>query len=95
MVTIDFITKFPKTTTQHDSIMVLVDKLTKDAHFILVKSINKESNVAEIYMKQIVRLHGIPKATVLDKDSKFTSNFWKWLFKWFGTNLNFSIAYNP
>jgi hypothetical protein len=54
VVTIDFITKFPRTTRQHDSIMVVVDKLTKAAHFIPVKTTHKETNIAEIYMKEIV-----------------------------------------
>jgi hypothetical protein len=95
VVTIDFITKFPRTTRQHDSIMVVVDKLTKVAHFIPVKMTHKATNIAEIYMKEIARLHGIPKEIVSDRDSKFTSNFWRGLFKGFGTNLNFSTTYHP
>jgi hypothetical protein len=94
VVTIDFITKFPRTTRKHDSIMVVVDKLTKDAHFIPVKVTHKVTNIAEIYMKEIARLHGVPKAIVLEEDPKFTSNFWKGLFKGFGTNLNFSTTYH-
>jgi hypothetical protein len=66
VVTIDFITKLPRTTRQHDSIMVVVDKLTKDAHFIMVKVTHKVANIAEIYMREISRLHGVPKAIVLD-----------------------------
>ena len=95
MVTIDFITKFLGTTRQHDSIMVVVDKLTKVAYFIPIKSTHKAANIAYIYMKEISRLHGIPKAIVSQRDSKFTSNFWKRLFKEFGTNLNFNITYHP
>lgn len=95
VVTIDFITKLPRSRSQHDSIMVVVDKLTKAAHFVLVKSTHKAGNIAEIYMKEIARLHGIAKAIVSDRDSKFTSNFWKGLFKEFGTNPNLSIAYHP
>ena len=52
MVTIDFVTNFPKTTRQHDSIMVVVDKVTKDAHFIPVKSTHKAANIAYIYMER-------------------------------------------
>ena len=77
----DFITKLPRSSQQHDSIMVAVDKLTKATHFVPVKSSHKAAGIAEIYMKEIARLHGIPKAIVLDRDSKFTSNLWKGLFK--------------
>ena len=95
MVTIDFITKLPRSTRQHDSIMVVVDKLTKSTHFVPVKSTHKAANIVDIYMREIARLHGIPKAIVLDRDSKFTSNFRKGLFKEFGTSLNLSTAYHP
>jgi hypothetical protein len=54
---IDFITKLPTTVRQHDSIMVLVDKLTKEKHFILVNTKHKARNIAEIYMKEVARLH--------------------------------------
>jgi hypothetical protein len=95
VVTIDFITKFPRTTRKHDSIMVVVDKLTKDAHFVPVKMTHTTTNIAEIYMREIARLHGIPKEIVSDRDTKFTSNFWRGLFKGFGTNMNFSTTYHP
>jgi hypothetical protein len=95
VVTVDFITKLPRTVKQHDSIMVVVDKLTKETHFIPVKTTHKETNIAEIYMKEVVRLHGVPKEIVSDRDPKFTSNFWKGLFKGFGTNLNLSTTYHP
>jgi hypothetical protein len=94
VVTMDFITKLPRTNKQHDSIMVVVDKLTKDAHFIPVNLTHKEANIVDVYMREIARLHGIPKKIVYDKDPKFTSNFWKGLFKGFGTNLNFSTTYH-
>jgi hypothetical protein len=95
VVTMDFITKLPRTNKQHDSIMVVVDKLTKAAHFIPVKLTHKAANIVGIYMREIARLHGIPKTIVSDKDPKFTSNFWKGLFKGFETNLNFSTTYHP
>ena len=81
VVTIDFITKLPQSSRQHESIMVVMEKLTKAAHFVPVKLTQKATNVAEIYMKEIARLHGVPKAIVSDRDSKFTSNIWKGLFK--------------
>jgi hypothetical protein len=80
---------------QHDSIMVVVDKLTKETHFIPVRTTHKATNIAKIYMREVARLHGVPKAIVLDIDPKFTSNFWKGLFKGFGTNLNLSTTYHP
>lgn len=70
-----------------------MDKLTKVAHFVPIKSTHKETNTTDIYMNEITRLHGIPKAIVSKRDPKFTSNFWKGLFKGFGTNLSFNIAY--
>jgi hypothetical protein len=94
VVTIDFITQFPITMKQHDSIMVVVDKLMKVAHFIPVNTTHKETNISKIYMKEVVRLHGVPKETILDKGTKFTSNFWKGLFKGFGTNLNLGTTYH-
>ena len=91
----DFIIGLPRTNKQHDSIMVVVDKLTKAAHFMHVKTMHTTTIIAAIFMKEIARLHGIPRTIVLDKDMKFTSNFWRGLFKGFGTNLNFSTTYHP
>ena len=91
----DFITGLPMTMRQHDSIMVLVDKLKKETHFILVKSTHKTDDIVKIFMKDIFKLHGFPKAIVSDRDVKFTSNFWKGLFADLGTNLNFSTSYHP
>jgi hypothetical protein len=79
---------------QHDSMMVVLDKLTKAAHFIPVNLTHKPANIDDVYMKEISRLHGIPKKIVSDKDLKFTSKFWKGLFNGFGTNLNFSTTYH-
>jgi len=95
VVTIDFIIKLPRTARQHDSIMVVVDKLTKDTHFIPMKLSDKTTNNAEIYMKEIAILHGTPKAIVSNKDTKFTLNLWRGLFKGFGTNMNFITTCHP
>jgi hypothetical protein len=64
VVTIDFITMLPKIVKQHDSIMVVVDKLTTFAHFIPMKLTHKATNIADIYMREIARLHGVPKDIV-------------------------------
>jgi hypothetical protein len=91
----DFITILPRTKKQHDSIMVVVVKLTKATHFIPLKTTHKATNVVDIYMKEVAQLHGIPKIIVSDRDPKFTSKFWKGLFKGFKTNMNFNTTYHP
>jgi hypothetical protein len=95
VITMDFITGLPRTNKQHDSIMVVVDKLTKATHFVPVKKTHRTTNIAEIFMKEIVRLHGILRTIISGKDTKFTSNFCRVLFKGFGTNINFSTTYHP
>ena len=95
VISMDFITGLPMTWRQHDSIMVVVDKLTKATHFIPVKSMHKTDDIAKIFMKEIFKLHGLPKAIISDRDVKFTSNFWKGLFADLGTKLNLSTTYHP
>jgi hypothetical protein len=75
----EFITKLPRTNKQHDYIMVVVDKLTNADHFIPIKLTYKATNTVDVYMREIARLHGIPKTIVSDRDPKFTSKFWKGL----------------
>ena len=77
VVMIDFITKLPKTRLKNHVIMVVVDKLTKASHFIPVKATHKAANIADNYIKEVAKLHGILKAIVCDRDSKFNSNFCK------------------
>jgi hypothetical protein len=91
----DFIIDLPRTTKQLDFIMVVVEKLTKSTHFIPVKSMHNATNIVYIFMSEVVRIHGVAKTIVSDRDSKFTLNFWKGLFKGFGTNQNFSTTYHP
>jgi hypothetical protein len=95
VVTMHFITKFPRTSKQHDAIMVVVYKLTKIIHFIPMKVTHKETNVVDIYMREVARVHGLPKTILSDRDPKFTSKFWRGLFKRFRTNMNFNITYHP
>ena len=91
----DFIIGLPRTSKQHDSVMVVVDNLTKDAHFIPLKTTHKAADVVDIFLKEVARLHEIPKMIVSNRDPKFTSNFWKGLFKGFRMNMNFSTYYHP
>ena len=75
--------------------MVVVDKLSKVAHFLPIKKTHKVANIADIFMKKIFWLHGINKVIIFDRDPKFTGNFWKSLFKGIDTKLNFNISYHP
>jgi hypothetical protein len=94
VVIMDFITGLPKTRKHHDSIMMVLEKLMKATHFILLKTTHKASNVVDIFMREITRLHSIPKTIVFDRHPKFTSKFWKGLFKGFIMNLNFNTTYH-
>ncbi len=72
----DFITGLPRTQSGYDSIWVVIDRLTKVAHFIVVKTTYPGSKLAELYFARIVCLHGVPKRIVSDRGSQFTSKFW-------------------
>jgi hypothetical protein len=76
----DFIIRFPRTSRQHDAIMVVVDKLSKVAHFIPIMSTFKAIDVVDVFIKEFFRLHGIPKTIISNQDVKFTSNLWRGLF---------------
>jgi hypothetical protein len=91
----DFIVGLPRTPAGYDSIWVIVDRLTNVAHFILVKITHSGARLAELYMSQIVCLHGVPKRIVSDRGTQFTSRFWEKLHKSMDTKLNFSSAYHP
>ena len=73
----DFILGLPKTPTREDSIWVVVDRLTKSAHFIPIKVKDPMDKLGRLYVQNIVRLHGVPSAIILDRDSRFTSRFWQ------------------
>ena len=75
--------------------MVVVDRLTKVAHFIPVRSSYNVASIACIYMEQVVRLHGIPKKIISDRDLVFTSSLWRSMQCELGTQLNFSSTYHP
>ena len=94
-ITMDFVSGLPKTTAGHDSVWVIVDRLTKSAHFLPIKTTHTVDKLAELYIKEIVRLHGIPNSIVSDRDTRFTSKFWKSLQENLGTRLKFSTAFHP
>ena len=91
----DFVSGLPKTVRGHDSIWVIIDRLTKSAHFLPVRVTYTLDKLAEIYVREIVRLHGVPKSIISDRDSRFTSKFWKSLQSALGTRPNFSTAFHP
>jgi hypothetical protein len=91
----NFIVGLLKTQSGYDSIWVIVDRLSKVAHFILVKTAYKGSKFAELYIARIVCLHGVPKKIVSDRRTLFTSKFWEKLHESMDTKLNFSSAYHP
>jgi hypothetical protein len=91
----DFITGLPRTRSGYDSIWVVVDHLTKIAHFIPMKTTYTSAQLAKIYMNRIVCLHGVPKGIVLDRGTQFTSMFWSKLHESLGTRLEFSTTFHP
>ena len=94
-ISMDFITKLPTTRGNFDTIFVVVDRLTKMAHFFPMKKTDTALHVARLFVKEIFRLHGMPKSIVSDRDSKFTSNFWQATFQAIGTQLRMSTAFHP
>jgi hypothetical protein len=94
-IAMDFIVGLPRTQSGYDSIWVIVDRLTKLAHFIPVKTTYSGPQLAELYMSRIVCLHGVPKKIVSDRGTQFTSKFWERLHKTLDTQLYFSSAYHP
>ena len=94
-ITMDFVTKLPRTKNGQDMIWVVVDRLTKSAHFIEANEKWSMDKLANAYVKEVVRLHGVPLTIVSDRDSRFTSRFWKSLQEEMGTKLCLSTVYHP
>ncbi|GKC79612.1 putative reverse transcriptase domain-containing protein [Tanacetum coccineum] len=94
-ITMDFVTKLPKTTSNQDTIWVIIDRLTKFAHFLPMKETNSMEKLTRQYLKEVVSRHEVPVSIIFDRDSKFTSHFWKSLNEALGTQLDMSTAYHP
>ncbi|GJV02733.1 putative reverse transcriptase domain-containing protein [Tanacetum coccineum] len=91
----DFVTKLPRTSSGHDTIRVIVDRLTKSAHFLPMREDYKMERLARLYLNEIVARHGVPISIISDLDSYFTSRFWQSMQEALGTRLDMSTAYHP
>ncbi|GJU75670.1 putative reverse transcriptase domain-containing protein [Tanacetum coccineum] len=94
-ITIDFITKLPKSSHCFDTIWVIMDRLTKSVHFLPIRENDPLDKLARLYLNRIVARQGLPVSIICDRDGKFTSNFWRSFQKALGTNLSMSTAYHP
>ena len=94
-MSMDFVSGLPRTRSRNDSIWVIVDRLTKSAHFLPMRKTSDLSSLARLYLKEIVRLHGAPCSIVSDRDSRFASRFWTSLQEALGTKISMSTAYHP
>ena len=95
VISMDFIVGLPMTPRRHDSIFVVVDTLTKSAHFIPVKTTYKELEIARVFIDEIMRFHGVLKKIISDRGSVFIGRFWTSFQESLGTQLNFSTSYHP
>ena len=91
----DFVTHLPRTPQGHDVVWVIVDRLTKLAHFLAVWMTFTLERFYRLYIREIVRLHGVPISIVSDRDPRFTTHFWKIFQKAMGTQLTMSTAFHP
>ncbi|GJT72944.1 putative reverse transcriptase domain-containing protein [Tanacetum coccineum] len=94
-ITMDFVTKLPKTANGYDTIWVIVDRLTKSAHFLPMRENDPMEKLMKLYMKEVVTRHGVPVSIISDRDGRFTSLFWQALHKALGTRLDMSTTYHP
>jgi hypothetical protein len=95
VISMDFVVGFLLTSHRHNAILVIVDKLTKSAHFILIRDSYDVIDVAHMFVSEVIHFHGIPKKIISDRDSRFTSRFLTSLQSALGTQLNLSTIYHP
>ncbi|GJX77533.1 putative reverse transcriptase domain-containing protein [Tanacetum coccineum] len=94
-ITMDFVTKLPRTSSGHDTIWVIMDRLTKSAHFLPMRENDSMDKLARLYLKEVATRHGIPVSIICYRDGRFTSNFWRAYQKALSTRLDMSTTYHP
>ncbi|GKD23107.1 ty3-gypsy retrotransposon protein [Tanacetum coccineum] len=94
-IAMDFVTKLPRINSGHDTILVIVDRLTKSAHFLPMREDYKIDRLDRLYLNEIVARHGVPISIISDRDSQFTSRFWQSMQEVLGTRLDMSTTYHP
>ncbi|KAK4397670.1 hypothetical protein Sango_1242500 [Sesamum angolense] len=94
-ITMDVVIGLQGTFIKHDAILVIVDRLTKSAYFLPIRQNDSLNKLAELYVSEIMRLHGIPTSIVFYRDPQFTSHFWESLQMALGMKLHFSTAFHP
>ncbi|GJT58011.1 putative reverse transcriptase domain-containing protein [Tanacetum coccineum] len=94
-IRMDLVTKLPKSSSGYDAIWVIVDRLTKSAHFLPIREDYKTEKLARIYINEIVARHGVPVSIISDRDGRFASHLWQAFQKVLGTKLHMSMAYHP
>ncbi|KAH0658081.1 hypothetical protein KY289_026829 [Solanum tuberosum] len=95
MINMDFIAGLPRSRRQHDSIWVIVDRMTKSAHFLPVMTTHSAEDYAKLYLQEVVRLHRVPVSIISDRGAQFTAQFWKSFQKGLGSKVNLSTAFHP
>ncbi|GJW90781.1 reverse transcriptase domain-containing protein [Tanacetum coccineum] len=94
-IAMDFITKLPRSSSGHDAIWVIVDRLTKSAHFLAIREDYSMEKLARLYIDEIVAQHRVPTSIISDRNGRFMSRFWKTMQKALGARLDMSTAYHP
>ena len=94
-VSLNFVLGLPRTQRNKNSITVVIDRFSKMSHFVPCNKLNNASHIVDLYFKEIIKLHGIPRTIVSNRDSKFLSYFWRTLWRKMSTSVNFSSSHHP